>query len=68
MLFCGQKLGKGTAFRYTMIDDGTNSSTLSTSALTTSKFTTGLVTSNVAYISAPTGGMGQFKGLTQGTT
>lgn len=66
MIFVGEKLGKGIAFRFTVVAD---SNDLKTSALyTTSVFSAATVNdSNKAVIKAPTGGMGQFKGLTQGT-
>lgn len=62
MIFVGTSKGAGIAFRFSMADD---SGTLKTSAIET-KFTV-TSTSNVANIAGPAGGMGQFKGLTQGT-
>jgi hypothetical protein len=56
--------GKGIAFRFTMTGDP-----LTTTTIEASKFNADDVTSNnYAIISAPTGGMGQFFGLTQGDT
>jgi len=64
VIIAGEKVGKGIAFRWGLAADPIQP----TSTITTSKFTASDVTdSNTAKISAPTGGMGQFKGLTQGT-
>lgn len=65
LVFVGEKAGKGIAFRFTL--DG---STKVPNAVEngTGIFDVGTVTANnTAIISAPVGGMGQFKGLTQGT-
>lgn len=66
IIFIGERIGKGIAFRWGLDTAGALLKT--TSTVITSKFTASNVTnSNTAVISAPTGGMGQFKGLTQGT-
>lgn len=65
-IYCGQKKHQGHCFKFTL--------TASTSAVTNwpsaveTGFTGTDVASNVKSISAPAGGLGQFKGLTQGTT
>jgi hypothetical protein len=65
-IFVGCKFNKGIAFRFTVT---TSTNVMATAALQgTPSFTQATVTSsNAAIITAPTGGMGQFKGLTQGT-
>jgi len=59
-------LSKGNAFRYTITAATTN--VLLVTSLNATPFTATTVTSGTGYaiISAPAGGMGQFKGL--GTT
>lgn len=66
MIFCGTSAGKGIAFRWGLAGSGTDPNVMAGTVVTT-KFTntnTTLVSANKALISAPTGGMGQFKGLT----
>lgn len=66
VIFVGELSGKGTAFRWTLSDVSGLRTTSGT--VETAPFTVATVTANnQAIISAPTGGMGQFKGLTQGT-
>lgn len=57
MIFVGQRIGKGTAFRYTVTAATADYKT--TTQYTTNVFTASTVNdSNRAIISAPTGGMG----------
>jgi hypothetical protein len=59
----GSKVGKGAMFRATLAGG-----TLIYTTTATSTFTTNNDASGVVHIDSPTGGMGQFKGATYGTT
>lgn len=63
LIFVGEKVGKGIAFRWGLSGDPLNT----TGTVITSKFTVSSA-NNTATISAPAGGVGQFKGLSQSTT
>jgi len=60
VIFVGEKAGKGNAFRFSL--NGT--SMLNETADTTKFVQATVVVANQAVIAAPTGGVGQFKGLT----
>jgi hypothetical protein len=57
------KVGKGSMFRATLAGDPKIYTATSTSTFTVNNDANGVVT-----IASPTGGMGQFKGATYGTT
>lgn len=62
LIFVGEKVGKGIAFRWGLSGDPLNT----TSTVITGKFVN-TTDANTATISAPAGGVGQFKGLAQST-
>jgi hypothetical protein len=65
IIFSGTKAGVGTAFRWGL----SAADPINLTGTVNTKFTnTDHTSANVALIKAPIGGVGQFKGLTQGTT